>query len=385
MVATEPRRDFPLIQALRGLAAMWVLLFHIGKGGYVAGVTAHLPAPIGYLLFDYGSAGVAVFFVLSGFVIRHSLAARSMDARGYGRFVARRALRLDPPYWASIALTVSIGAAYAWARRVPFTPPAITTVLGHLAYVQELLWLPEIELNCPCPSPSWGPGFTPPPHRMIYWTLTYEVQFYLVLAAGWWAIAAIMARGVTAGRAWSMVMTPLGGLAFVSAALAREWALHGLFVNLWHGFFLGVLAYEAGVRRRALPALLALCAVTLLGAVGTGAVFGTPCALTAIILLVAARTRYLEAGLAGPGWQFLGRISYSLYLVHVPVLALGFAIWGRLAGRGMIADAIGLLLVGIGIVATATLFWWAIERPSHALSTRLFGQSGGAMAGHRRR
>ena len=376
MTAIEPRRNFPLVQALRGLAASWVVLFHIGKGQYVTGVTVHLPASVRYAVFDYGSAGVAVFFVLSGFVISHSLAGRAIDARGYVRFVARRSLRLDPPYWASIVLTVSVGAVYARARGMPFGPPAATTVLGHVAYLQEFLWLPEIELNCPCLPLAWGPGFTPPPHRMIYWTLAYEIQFYLVLAAGWWAIGALVRRGVGERTAQAAIMVPLGALAFVSAALAREWALHGLFANLWHGFFLGVLAYEAGVRRRALPALLALCAVTLFGAMRADAVFGTPCAVTALVLLVAARTGYLERGMAGRGWQFLGRISYSLYLVHVPTLALGFAIWGRVAGRGALPDLAGLVLVVGGIVVAATAFWWTIERPSHALSIRLFRRGG---------
>lgn len=352
MTTTAPRRTFFLIQALRGLAALWVMLFHIEKGEYITGVTTHMPGWAGYGLFGYGSAGVAIFFVLSGFVISHSLTGRSMDARGYGRFIARRSLRLDPPYWASIALTVLVGAIYARAKGAPFAPPAATTIVAHVVYLQDILGFPKISV--------------------IYWTLAYEVQFYLVLAAGYWAMTALIRHGVTAGRASLLVMMPLGALAFVSAALAREWVLHGVFVNLWHGFFLGVLAYEAGVNRRWTGALAALVLVTLLGAMRTDTVFGTPCALAALALVIAARTGYLERGLSGRGWQFLGRISYSLYLIHVPMLTLGFAIWGRMIGRGGPADLGGLVVIGTLIIVGSAIFWWAIERPSHALSARLF-------------
>ena len=351
-IAAEPRRNFTMIQALRGLAASWVVLFHIGKGEYLTGFTERLPGWVAYLVFDYGSAGVAVFFVLSGFVISHGLTDRSMDARGFGHFVARRSIRLDPPYWASMALTISVGALYAALSGTSFVPPGAAVILGHVLYLQELLRLPQIEL--------------------VYWTLTYEVQFYLVLAAGWWAITALIRRGVGAKRARLLVLGPLGALAFLSAALGREWAVHGLFVNLWHGFFLGVLAYEAGVSRRGAIALLALIVVTLLGTAGKDAVFGTPCALTALLLASLARTGHLDRSLGGRGWQFLGRISYSLYLVHVPIIMLGFAIWGRLAGRGFLADLAGLLVVGGAILAAAATFWLVVERPSHALSARLF-------------
>lgn len=347
----RPRVNYPLIQALRGLAALWVVLFHIGKGEYLTGLTDRLPGWASYLLFDYGSAGVAVFFVLSGFVISHSLAGAPMDWRGLGRFALRRSVRLDPPYWASMVLTVVAGLLFARAKGHGFEGPSLPVMLAHLTYTQELLRLPGIQV--------------------VYWTLTYEIQFYLVLAFAWLLMTRLRARGLAPERAWLVVVAPLGALAFVAAAMAREWAWHGLFVNCWHGFFLGVLAYEAGVRRRRLPALIALAVVTLLGAAGAPAVFGTPCALTALLLVAAARTGALERALAGAGWQGLGRISYSLYLVHVPLIPLAFGAWGRAAGRGALPDAVGLLLAGGAILATAALFWWAVERPSHALAARL--------------
>jgi len=58
---------------IRGLAALWVVLFHTSKGRHVDHLMAVLPTWFNSLVFDWGHLGVALFFVLSGFVMMHSL------------------------------------------------------------------------------------------------------------------------------------------------------------------------------------------------------------------------------------------------------------------------------------------------------------------------
>jgi peptidoglycan/LPS O-acetylase OafA/YrhL len=347
---SQPKPNFTLIQAARGIAATWVVLFHIYMGERIGNLTAVLPDWLVTPLFGYGSAGVAIFFALSGFVITHSLANKKLDGQGFATFIARRSVRLDPPYWASMLLAVGSAMVMAHLHGAAYAPPSTGAVLAHILYLQELLGIPEIE--------------------RVYWTLTYEIQFYLVVALAWLLVGKLERR-MGADRARAGVFLPLTLLAFVAAIESRDWAPHGLFVNMWHAFFAGVLAYEAGYRRRSPILLFALCLVMLVVAPFRAAVFNAPCAVTALLLFLASRTGYLVRGLAGAGWQFLGRISYSLYLVHVPLLILGFGLWGRLAGRGVIQDLAGLVIVGGGVIGAAGLFWWLIERPCHALATRL--------------
>ena len=346
----QSKPNFTLVQAARGIASAWVVLFHIYMGARISGLVALLPAWLVASLFGYGSAGVGIFFVLSGFVIAHSLASKKLDGEGFATFIARRSIRLDPPYWASMILAVSSAMIMARLHGAAYGLPSITQVLAHMAYLQELLGFPEID--------------------RVYWTLTFEIQFYLVFALGHVLINKLDPRFGRA-RAELAIFTPLALLAFAAAIESDDWAYHGLFVNAWHGFFVGVLAYYAGYRKRSPIPLFALCITMLIAAHFRTSVFDTPCAVTALILFVASRTGYLLRGLRGAAWQFLGRISYSLYLVHVPLLALGFGIWGKLFGRGAVQDAAGLVIVGGGIVAFASLFWWLIERPCHQLATRL--------------
>src|ERR1700683_264814 len=57
---------------------------------------------------EHADLGVEVFFVLSGFVIAHTLFDKTITPRFAGNFVIRRSLRLDPPYWAVLAATVAL-------------------------------------------------------------------------------------------------------------------------------------------------------------------------------------------------------------------------------------------------------------------------------------
>lgn len=314
------------MQALRGLAALWVVLFHLDKSGAIAG------APLIHPIFGYGSAGVAIFFVLSGFVIAHSLEGKTMTVPELGRFALRRSVRLDPSYWASMVLVVGVGWIMAVLHHEPAPMPSSGQLAWHVLYLQELLRIPELQV--------------------VYWTLTYEIQFYLVFAAS----------KMIKGAFW-----PLYALAMLAAFEGHEWALHGLFANLWHGFFLGVLAYRCGyLKERSWPLFL-LAAVTLLGRDGVS-VFAVPCAFASIFLFVAAR--FGKLGRAPLQW--LGAISYSLYLVHVPTLRLLSGAWQHLAGRGMVSDTLGGVLLISACLTAAWLFYLVVERPSHRLAKRLF-------------
>src|SRR4051794_39038671 len=87
------RAQFTTLHALRGVAALWVVLFHARNYSAVYGQRlGH--SIISTFLLDYGRGGVAIFFVLSGFVISHSLWGTQMRGRSVGLFMLRRSIRL---------------------------------------------------------------------------------------------------------------------------------------------------------------------------------------------------------------------------------------------------------------------------------------------------
>jgi peptidoglycan/LPS O-acetylase OafA/YrhL len=99
---------FVFVDALRGLAALGVVLFHANEGHHITELFGYFPHFLQVGL-ENGSLGVLIFFVLSGFVIAHSLYEQRMSLSLLGRFTLRRSLRLDPPYWVAIALAIGIG------------------------------------------------------------------------------------------------------------------------------------------------------------------------------------------------------------------------------------------------------------------------------------
>ena len=358
--AVEPRsaaanreNQFTTVHALRGLAAFWVVLFHSYKFGALNALRLDPSSPLTLFLFEFGRGGVAMFFVISGFVIAHSLRDARPDARFVGRFMLRRSVRLDPPYWVSILVCLALAGAIAANNGLTPTWPSFGGVLAHMFYLQELLRVPEISV--------------------VYWTLTYEIQFYFIYVLALWTQDAVTRSRGPSGLRY-VVPALLVGAAYIAALQTREWVLHGLFLNYWHAFVAGVLAYYGGVRgsRTAGLLLLPLVVIMLVQAPGTIEVFNSPAAVTALGLYLAGQTRGLLSRLSSGPLPFLGTISYSLYLLHVPAILVAVSLSLKLFDNSTTFGA--LAVFGSTIVASllvASVFWWAIERPSHLLAKRL--------------
>jgi len=213
-----PRQNFGLVQALRGIAAFWVALFHASAGGHLDHLHSRLPW-LGRQIIDLGDNGVAIFFALSGFVIAHSIRGDRITPAYVGRFALRRSIRLDPALWASILLVLAFAPLSAWVKGDTLDLPSTGQVLANMTYTQLFLGYPSI--------------------NPVYWTLCYEVQFYLIL------VCCVMA----AQRFGAWPYLAAFAVAFLFGGGLVPSPLTGLFVDLWHGFFLGALAYWSYERK----------------------------------------------------------------------------------------------------------------------------------------
>src|SRR6185369_2896956 len=151
---------FEFVDGLRGLAALGVVLPH------VLGLFAH-PQQRGLSSFflylaGFGRAGVEVFFVVSGFAIAYSMRNTSSEKLSLGRFILRREVRLDPPYWAAMLWVAFVEVFRASVTHNPIVLPSLGKVIAHLLYLQDILGLGQ---------------FNP-----VFWTLCLEFQLYLLFA-----------------------------------------------------------------------------------------------------------------------------------------------------------------------------------------------------------
>lgn len=350
---------FDLLQVLRGLAALWVVLFHLWTTQAIPTLYTGLPSPLREAIFAYGRGGVAVFFVLSGFVITHSLWGKTVDGRFLATFAVRRSIRLDPAYWVSIGFACLALAILSYTHDREIYGPSTATLLVHFAYLQELIRVEEIQV--------------------VYWTLTYEIQFYIITAVGayiwhrWQAYANVFVRSL----AWTLPAAFLiSGV--VSAFGDQVWMPRGVFLNYWFAFVAGALAYAAGWRRAGASCHVALAVIIvtcLWRAHNTAEVFNTPAALTAAGLYIAARGKFLSIGQSSRALLGLGAVSYSLYLIHVPIIQLSGGVIRRVMGQGVVPEVFGLAAALTICISGAAVFWLIVEAPTHRLARRFGGSS----------
>lgn len=344
---------FLLIDALRGLAALAVVLFHARAGRHIDELVAAMPRFLQAII-GHGDMGVQVFFVLSGFVIAHSMSRQEVTPGYVGRFMLRRSIRLDPPYWASMALMVIFGLLSArYVAGKSYAVPSFREVLVHVLYLQDILAVR--------------------PLNTIYWTLCLEIQFYLV-----WAllmlVAARLRRRISPERAFYAVVLPAAVVADLWPPQARLFGLDGLFLPHWHLFIAGVLVWWAALRpgdRTARAIAFINLAVLLALAIARAEVSLAVGVAAATLILVAGLRDKLGVWLSARPLQWLGAISYSLYLTHNAITGAAFRVGYRLTGRTLATEALWSVLVVVICLGFAYLFHRAIERPSLALSRRV--------------
>jgi peptidoglycan/LPS O-acetylase OafA/YrhL len=323
---------FTVVDALRAVAAMWVVLFHAVEGEHINRIAATLPNWINSAL-GLGNAGVAIFFVLSGFVIAHSLYEKTMSPSLCCRFMVRRSIRLDPPYWIAIIFTVAMAYISAWFVVGKNAPQfSIGQILAHVVYAQDLLGYENI--------------------NTVFWTLCIELQFYLfyclLLMVG--GVATVAVSGILA-LAW-----PLG--------LLSENIIPGLFAPLWFGFFLGVVAYWSYRAKTLIPWFWCYAILVLMFAVIRADSFAAVCACTAGFLSLMGSADWLGSAFAWGWLQFLGAISYSLYLIHNPVTGATFRIGLMLTTDDLGMEALWWAVSIVACISVAFLLWLCVERPS---------------------
>jgi peptidoglycan/LPS O-acetylase OafA/YrhL len=282
-----PRRD-GWIDCLRALSALAVVFYHFNV--LPIQFPAEPSAIAWHQLCTYGYLGVSVFFVLSGYCLAPGW-ARSTH---FGEFMTRRTWRILPPYWCSLLLVVALAVAFKLVTGVndiaalPRTPVEIASTI--LLLTNPLSSIPTV---------NW-----------VYWSLTFLLVAYLLLGMTLLAPRSVRVHTLAGLHVLLCVVdvifhpAPVGPLFFI-----RYWPVFGM------GLALALIPQNKGI-----GAIMA--AVSVLHALWTFANWPNEIPFLAmsvwtVAFLAITRNRPF------PNWlQPLARvskISYSLYLIHVPV------------------------------------------------------------------
>ncbi len=361
--ATAAPQRFMALDSLRGIAALFIVFYHMGPFGWIAGWP---PFQSGWMLVDF-------FFVLSGFVIAMSYGARLAQGYPRGSFLAVRFGRVVP-------LHLAVVAGFTLLEFAVFRP-VLGEAHGLWEWVRGTFLLDAFATGA-------GNFYAP-----VSWAVGVEMVLYALAAMlfGRGALGAGIAVLLAAAGAWGM---------------ATQFKVFGFGFLLQRGLFdfaLGVLVWAVHQRlARFEPsaALLTLAEIALVALViwllslpgkdGRWVLLLAP--IYAVMVLVFARDRGLLArALHAKPLVWLGQLSFALFMVHLfwvilpnrlgPALlaALGHSDWiapvsqkyGLLsmAPPPAAATAISLLLLGAAL-GTAWLAWHFIEEPARHWSRR---------------
>lgn len=312
-----------IIELVRGLAALAVALFHFAN---------QLTSGVSVFLTSWGWLGVDAFFIISGVVIPYSLYGMNYRLGMFPRFMAKRIVRLEPPYVISILLTIALWHVSAMMPGFQGSDPDYTLgqILSHLFYLTPLLgyeWL--------------GP---------VYWTLAYEFVFYITMGLTFsWLIDRSVLYTIAAG-----------GLALLAVFLIWNKVDYRLFEFL-AGFL--IMRWYVLERERTLTAVLILATLF--------AIYWFGGQKTIIVAVLTVATIWLLRGVrVDRRLLWLGTVSYSLYLTHT--LTGGRVV--NLMKRFVQDPALDLVIIGAATavaLAFSWLFWRLIEVPALSQSRRI--------------
>jgi peptidoglycan/LPS O-acetylase OafA/YrhL len=374
--AAKPSGRFVALDGLRGIAALLVVFFHIGWPNHFT--------PTNFVRNGY--LAVDLFFILSGLVIYANYGVRINQFADFVQFLGLRFFRVYPLLIAMLGLFVLLESAKMVAQQKfgivagqpPFTgADTADTLLANIFLLQGLHVLPRLTWNTPS------------------WSISCEFLAYVLFSA-------LVLTGLARHRLFPPVAAVTAATLYVGVAygwgtldVTYDWGI----LRCVAGFLLGMVIYRArddiqsinwqGLAGAGEVVLLILLIATLSFASGATLVMSVAVFVGLVALLQFDHGPIAWILMSRPA-QFLGRVSYSIYMVHLVLLICMSIIVKRLFGVTVAINpatqsptfAIGLwpgdLLAFAAVVcvlATASVTYAVIEAPARRFGRMVLGAS----------
>ncbi len=366
---------FLLLDAWRGLAALMVVLHHAGFAIFLTGESRR-DLPLRWLreglaeTLRHCDLGVPLFFVISGYCIAASLDSNASKQRSPWRFLWRRFRRIYPPYWAALLWYLGL--------ILLFQKLGLSRFLydGGYPYALELIepqtlnaasWVGNVTLT---ESWRWMIGGGPPSiFTRVAWSLCYEEQFYFVC----FSILLLQPN-----RRWGVLAISTAIfllIRIVAQDIGAFQRIEGTFPDLWHEFAIGIAVYW--ILHRANNQVVSrtlMVGMLVMGGFG----LAHPKIAHAPVTYSLAASSFLGLVLIGIHrfddrlsqmvpirWlRNCGRISYSMYLIHLPICSIGLLVLYELGSQSFWQRTlISIPSVTILSVLASWLFFRYFEKP----------------------
>jgi len=321
------------LDALRGIAAISVLLFHY-TSNFEWEYGHPVPPPFN---FGLGHYGVELFFMISGFVILMTLSRKASVAQfAYARFS-----RLFPVYWASVLTTFAIITAFGLRGH----EISATDLLANLTMIQPIFGVPHVDY--------------------VYWTLWVELRFYLLMGLIFWLPMRRALIPILVG----LVLLNTIDLTFNFTEKIPGWwrIVASIPMRQLCYFLVGIVLYEAwrdGVRFRT-ALLLTFCYASAvagyqLGSETRGSLIQHAVVIATFILAMYFASLKNPRMLQSKVLVFFGTISYATYLIHHNV---GSIVLLEAYDQGL-SPTTAIACAMVVALALATMLTFLVEKPA---------------------
>jgi peptidoglycan/LPS O-acetylase OafA/YrhL len=322
------QKNISVINAYRAIGILIVVFSH-----YTVNITGFFDSPLLPYIHQVGKMAIIVFFTISGFVIPWWLQHAQYQIKDYGRFVARRMIRIEPPFIIALGLAI----AYTYVRMMsPYYNGLETIPTGRQILLQLGYLVPFFE------GEQWVRG--------SYWTLAVECQWYLVM-------------GLTFPlffnkRLWIRVTMYI--LVFVGVKVIGQY-LFQYFPSLLIGTLLCSYMTDTIGKKEYILATAGVFLFFFIDKADPMIICGSGVIIPLLLYFSDFKNKYLT---------FLGNMSYSIYLMHS---ITGVALINYLS-HIVTQPFMKIMVVFAGVLFTlicSYVFYLLVERPSHKLSLKI--------------
>jgi len=342
------QKQFGLINLLKAGAAQLIVLHHLAFYGPMADAARPLMPSIIDWLDHNGRIAVQAFLVISGFLVAKSLAPAGLPGIGNPLgTIWRRYIKLAPPFIVAMFLAIGASAlARTWMVHDSISaPPNLSQLAAHVFLLQSVLGYESLSAGA--------------------WYVAIDFQLYALITCLLWL------GGRIAGDRPTTWLMPL--LVTLGVSISLLYFNRDADFDVWAPYFfgsygLGILAWWASDPRRP---FIAACALSLMMVVPTVLALGLDfrsriavASVVACVLFLFGRTRL--SMYASSGWSlvnYLGKISYSIFLVHFPVCLVVNAAFTRFVPDDAYLQGAGVLWAWTASVAAGAGFFHWVERP----------------------
>ena len=338
-----PQKNLQLIQVLRGIASMLVLLYHA-----TINFSTINGQPFCFNFFKFGTAGVDIFFVLSGFIITYTSTQSLSQPGKMLPFIRRRCIRIFPAYWIIISFFLLAQIIFPSFYKTHYS-------FGFTQFISTWLLLP------------W--------HSMVNgvsWTLSFELFFYLLFSIAFIIPQKKLVYYLFVLYAMVIIIVPLSGYDLENG---NAWLkLFGFPMNVEFLMGVTVAAIISKIPKRlGLPLIIAGSIIFIFNGILTDQgyylvhstfnrviFFGIPSFLIicGVVKFELSNTINVHNVLL-----LLGEASYSLYLLHLPLIVAFIKIIGRFNIQSTLIVEILLFIAIVCICFVSVLFYKWIEKP----------------------